>query len=134
MDFPFENDIILENEFVSLRPMSVDDIDNLLPVATSDKTLLQFSPKQVYTKNLLAEFVATAIESRHNGIRYSFCIFSKTDNCYAGSTAFLNISDADDRIEIGATWIGKKFQGTGLNGQCKYLLLQYAFETLQATG
>lgn len=132
MNFQFENDIILENSALILRPISIADIDNLWSVATSEKTLLQFSPKQVYTKALLTEYVENAIAFRNNQTRYSFSIFSKPDNCYIGSTAFLNISNADDRLEIGATWIDKAFQGTGLNNQCKYLLLQYAFETLQA--
>lgn len=132
MNFPFERDIILENDALILRPVSLNDIDNLLDVATSDKTLLQFSPKQVYTKALLTEYIENAIAFRNNKTRYSFSIFSKPHNCYVGSTAFLNISNADDRIEIGATWIDKSVQGTGLNAQCKYLLLQYSFDTLQA--
>lgn len=132
MDFNFETDIILEDEYLLLKPLSIDDIDNLLGIALSDKTLLQFSPKQVYTKELLIAYIETAIASRKDQTRYSFSIFSKKDNTYVGSTAFLNISNADDRIEIGATWIGKEFQGTGLNRRCKYLLLKYAFDTMDA--
>jgi RimJ/RimL family protein N-acetyltransferase len=33
-------------------------------------------------------------------------------------------------MQLGYTWYGKDFQGTGLNKHCKYLLLQFAFETL----
>ena len=36
----------------------------------------------------------------------------------------------DKVLHIGWTWIGKEFQGTGLNFQMKYLMLKYAFETL----
>lgn len=132
MNFNFTTDIVLENESLLLQPLSVADCSNLLTVATADKTLLQFSPRQVYTKELLATYIETAIELRNNQTRYSFSIFSKKDNCYAGSTAFLNISNADDRLEIGATWIGTSFHGTGLNRQCKHLLLRYAFDTLNA--
>ncbi|MFT3911634.1 MAG: GNAT family protein [Ferruginibacter sp.] len=132
MNFKFENDITLEDEYLLLKPISIDDIGNLLSIATADKTLLQFSPKQVYTKELLTKYIETAIALRNDQIRYSFSIFYKSYKCYIGSTAFLNISNADDRIEIGATWIGKEFQGTGLNRKCKYLLLQYAFDVLHA--
>ena len=31
---------------------------------------------------------------------------------------------------MGYTWYGKDFRGTGLNKHCKFLLLQFAFETL----
>ena len=33
-------------------------------------------------------------------------------------------------MQLGYTWYGKKFQGTGLNKHCKFLLLQYAFEIM----
>ena len=34
-------------------------------------------------------------------------------------------------LHIGWTWIGREFQGTGLNVNMKFLMLQYAFETLE---
>jgi len=132
MNFKFEDDILLENDAVLLRPIMTADIDRLLSVATSDTTLLRFSPRQVYTKVLLTEYIQTAIDLRENQSRYSFSIFSKATNAYAGSTAFLNISNVDDRLEIGATWLHKKLHGTGLNRQCKYLMMQYAFDALAA--
>lgn len=132
MNFNFADDIVLENELLLLRPVSLNDIGNLMPVAITDKTLLQFSPKQIYTPALLTEYIKTAIALRKEHSRYSFSLFNKTADCYIGSTAFMNVSNTDDRLEIGATWIGKQFQGTGLNRQCKHLLLQYAFEELGA--
>ncbi len=33
-------------------------------------------------------------------------------------------------LEIGGTWYGLEFQRTVVNTECKYLLLQYAFEML----
>ena len=44
----------------------------------------------------------------------------------------MNVSNTDDRLEIGATWIDKKYHGSGLYRQCKLLLLQYVFEDLGA--
>ncbi len=54
----------------------------------------------------------------------------KTANQYAGSTSFYAVSNKDERLAIGATWIGKPFQRTGLNRNMKFLMMQYAFETL----
>jgi len=31
-------------------------------------------------------------------------------------------------LEIGFTWYGKKYQGTGINKMCKFLMLENAFE------
>lgn len=44
----------------------------------------------------------------------------------------MNVSNYDSRLEIGGTWYGKEFQRTGVNRNCKFLLLSYAFETLGA--
>ena len=132
MNFPFDEEITLENNSALLRPITKSDIDNLLPIATEDKDLLQFSPAPIYTPELLETYIAAAILNRANKNRYTFIVFDKTKNAYAGSTSFLNISNADDRLEIGATWYGKKFQRTGLNRNCKYLLLEYAFDHLDA--
>src|SRR5690242_19673560 len=132
MTFPFDEEIILENSFVLLRTLKIADVDNLLTIATSDKDLLQFSPMPVYTKELLRRYIENSINGREGKTRYSFSVFDKIKNAYAGSTSFLNISNADSRLEIGATWIGKEFQKTGVNRNCKYLMLAFAFDELKA--
>jgi RimJ/RimL family protein N-acetyltransferase len=132
MNFSFDEEIILENSFALLRPINKTDIDNLLPVATKDKYLLQFSPAQIFTAELLKTYIDSAVENKISKNRYAFIVFDKTRNQFAGSTSFLNISNPDDRLEIGSTWYGDEFQRTGLNRNCKYLLLQYAFDNLEA--
>lgn len=132
MNFNFKEEIILSNEFVLLQPIVLSDMENLFRIAISDPTLLQFSPKPIHSRQLLNAYIYNAISECQNETRYSFSIFSKKDACYAGSTAFLNISNTNASIEIGATWLDHKFHGTGLNRQCKYLLLSYAFDTIGA--
>jgi RimJ/RimL family protein N-acetyltransferase len=48
----------------------------------------------------------------------------------AGSTSYYNVSEADQRISIGYTWVGREFQRTGLNRGAKHLLLSHAFGQL----
>ncbi len=132
MNFSFDEEIILENAFARLSPINTADINNLLPVATKDKDLLQFSSAQIFTRELLKTYIEKAVENKISKNAYAFIVFDKTVNQFAGSSSFLNISNPDDRLEIGATWYGKAFQRTGLNRNCKYLLLQYAFDHLEA--
>lgn len=132
MNFPFDKEIVLENDFALLRPILKTDTDHLLGIATKDKDLLQFSPKPIYTRELLQDYIDKAVANRNNRNRYTFVVFDKTKDAYAGSSSFLNISDPDDRLEIGATWYGTEFQRTGLNRNCKYLMLEYAFDFLGA--
>ena len=49
-----------------------------------------------------------------------------------GSTTYLNADRANRRVEIGATWITPAWQRTGVNTECKLLLMRHAFEALGA--
>ncbi len=130
MNFPFDKNIILENEVALLRPITEADFEHLISIALNEKDLLQYSPMPIYSDELLKQYIDNSIQYRMNKERYVFSVFDKRINTYAGSTSFLNISNTNDRIELGATWYGKAFQRTGLNRNCKYLLLQFAFENL----
>ena len=48
----------------------------------------------------------------------------------AGATRYLNMAPEHRGLEIGGTWYGAEFQRTAVNTECKYLLMEYAFETL----
>jgi RimJ/RimL family protein N-acetyltransferase len=47
-----------------------------------------------------------------------------------GMTNYLNVDAVNRRVEIGATWYRKSAQRSGINTECKLLLLQHAFEVL----
>jgi len=55
----------------------------------------------------------------------------KKKGLVAGCTRFYGIDLQHAVLSLGFTWYGKEFQRTGLNRNCKYLLLTYAFETLK---
>ena len=130
MDLDFGKHIVLENDRALLRPLVSADVDLLIDIATQDKDLNQFSPIQINTPELLSRYIENSLLQRTNKIHYPFIIFDKQLNAYAGSTSFMNVSNKDRRLEIGATWIGNRFQKTGLNRNCKFLLMSYAFDEL----
>lgn len=49
-----------------------------------------------------------------------------------GSSRYMSIAPEHRRLEIGWTWLGRAFQGTGANREAKLLQLTHAFETLGA--
>lgn len=51
---------------------------------------------------------------------------------FAGSTSFYVLSEANRTFEIGNTWVKKVYQGTKVNTEAKYLLLEYLFESCHA--
>ena len=71
-----------------------------------------------------------AIDARKEEKEYPFIVFDKLRNSYAGSSRFYDIQLLHKTLQLGYTWYGKDFQGTGLNKQCKYLLLSFAFDKL----
>ena len=48
----------------------------------------------------------------------------------AGMTTYMNVDAATPRVEIGSTWYAGRVQRTGLNTECKLMLLTHAFESL----
>lgn len=125
----FSSPLFLEHERVLLRPLALDDLPALGPIAC-DPAIWAFTPSRIYHPQELGTYLQAAMDARANGLRYPFAIVDKTRNVLAGSTSYANYSPKDQRIEVGYTWLGRNFQGTGLNKACKFLLFQYAFEQL----
>lgn len=119
----------LENSIVRLSPLGMSNYKILLPIAAQDN-LVQFSPSKIDTPDDLKEYVQEAINDLYQKKAIPFIIFDKRKNAYAGCTRFGLINWKNKVLHIGWTWIGREFQGTGLNIQMKYLMLQYAFEVL----
>ncbi|MEM8796021.1 MAG: GNAT family protein [Pseudomonadota bacterium] len=59
-----------------------------------------------------------------------FSIVQKESGKAVGMTTYMNIVAAHRRLEIGHTWYRPAVQRSGLNTECKLLLLSHAFETL----
>ncbi len=122
--------LILEDEFVLLRPLQETDIAHLLPFSRNEPELWKFSLVRANGKENLEHYIQIAIKARENGAEFPFIVYDKRTGNYAGSTRFYDINNGFKTIQLGYTWYGKDFQGTGLNKHCKYLLLTYAFEIL----
>ena len=122
--------LILEDEFVLLRPLKETDIAHLLPFSMNEPELWKFSLVRANGKENLEHYIRIAIKARENGTEFPFIVYDKRTGKYAGSTRFYDINYGFKTIQLGYTWYGKDFQGTGLNKHCKYLLLTYAFEIL----
>ncbi|PCH66089.1 MAG: GNAT family N-acetyltransferase [Bacteroidetes bacterium] len=126
----FDNDIILDNELVLLKPFSKEDFDGFAEIAFNERIWEGTTP-MVLTEDDLGKYMDRVLREKENKIRYPFTIIDRSKNKIAGSTSFLNISEFHKRLEIGSTWLGIEFQRTGLNRVCKFLLGQYVFEELK---
>jgi RimJ/RimL family protein N-acetyltransferase len=130
MYFDFNKKYTLENESLILRPLEITDIENLIHFSINEPELWRYSLLPASNENELKNYLKVALEKRKNKVDYPFIVFDKKTNSYAGSTRFYDIQLSNKTLQLGYTWYGKDFQGIGLNKNCKYLLLEFAFEKM----
>ena len=128
--FDTNTDIILENERVLLRPLMQEDAVYLSPYVKEEPSLWKYALTPITTEQAFEQYIRTAVESRHLKTAYPFIVFDKLQNKYVGSTRFYDIQLNNKTLQLGYTWYGKAFRGTGLNKHCKLLLLQFVFEQM----
>lgn len=126
----FPQNTILEDEFVLLRPLELSDVDNLLDISINEPETWYYSLVHANGKENLENYIKLAIKARENKSEFPFIVYDKKSGTYAGSTRFYDINLPFKTLQLGYTWYGKDFRGTGLNKHCKFLLLKFAFETL----
>lgn len=126
----FPPNTILEDDAVLLRPLEESDVENLLEFSNNEPETWKYSLIQVDGKENLTNYIHLALKARENKTEYPFIVFDKKSGKYAGCTRFYDINLAFKSLQLGYTWYGKEFRSTGLNKHCKFLLLQFAFETL----
>ncbi len=130
MTATFPQNTILEDEFVLLRPLQESDVDALLEISLNEPETWEYSLVRANGKENLEKYIQSALKARANQTEFPFIVFDKKSGKYAGSTRFYDIQLPFKTLQLGYTWYGKNFRGTGLNKHCKFLLLEFAFETL----
>lgn len=128
MAIDFKQDIILENDRTILKPLSITDFDALLPFSKNEPELWKYSLKSASGSDNLKSYINAALKQRELNQAYPFLVFDKLTKEVAGTTRFYDSQEIHNTIQLGYTWYGKRFQGTGLNKNCKFLMLNHAFE------
>jgi RimJ/RimL family protein N-acetyltransferase len=130
MKFNPKENYVLEDERALLRPLEMEDFRNLKVFSEQEPELWTYSLVRADGEENLKSYMNYAFQQREEGTCYPFIVWDKKSGNYAGSTRFYDIRPEHRSLQLGYTWYGKAFQGTGLNKHCKYLLLNFAFETL----
>jgi RimJ/RimL family protein N-acetyltransferase len=128
--FNFESNIILENERVLLRPLQLSDLPLLVHYIEEEPDLWKYSLVAIDNNADLENYIQTAIVARANKTSYAFIVFDKLLNEYVGCTRFYDMQLSFQTTQLGYTWYSKKCWGTKLNENCKYLLLEFAFDQM----
>jgi RimJ/RimL family protein N-acetyltransferase len=121
----------LENDHVEVRPITPEDREAVRAIAM-DPVIWRYFVSLIETETDFDNFFDATLADHAAGRRAVFIITDKRTGRVAGSMSFGNLAESDARLEIGWSWLGRDFQGKGVNRWAKYLLLEHAFERLNA--
>ena len=123
--------VILTSAAVRLEPLATGHVAGL-EAAARDGELWNLRVTSVPEPGATAAYVAAALQGRDDGHMLPFAVIDNASGAVIGSTRYHDIVPAVERLEIGYTWYGKRWQRSHVNTTCKLLLLQHAFDTLGA--
>jgi len=121
--------VSLHGEKVSIVPLDHAHLAGLQK-ASADGELHRLWYTKIPAPEAVAAHIERCLEQRKAGSMLPFTVIERVTDQIAGMTTYLNVDAANKRLEIGGTWYRQSAQRTGLNTECKYLLLKHAFEEL----
>ena len=123
-------ELSLEGDIVKLEPLSLQHVDGLIDAASSGN-LWELAYTGVPQAHEMQGMVEKALEARDQGSEFPFAVLLKETSEVVGTTRYYNVEPVHRNLSIGYTWYAQKVHRTGVNTQCKYLLLQHAFDVMQ---
>jgi len=119
----------LEGVSVKLIPLSMSHSGDLKE-AVSDGQLNNLWYTNIPTEEGVEGEIERRLKLQKLGTMTPFSVVHTKRKKVVGLTTFMNMDPTNKRVEIGSTWYRKDVQRTGINTECKLLLMSYAFETL----
>jgi N-acetyltransferase len=123
-------EIVLQNNLVKLRKIQQSDVEAVFDVATKPEIWTHIA-MTLSTKEDVEKYVATQVQFNETGERIVFVVIDQITEKIIGVTSIFDVSNIHAHCEIGATWLTPNYWRTGVNTNCKFLLLEYIFETLE---
>jgi RimJ/RimL family protein N-acetyltransferase len=121
--------VTLEGDGIRLEPLTMAHRDALAAVA-ADGRLWELWFTSVPGPNDTARYIDDALAGQKAGHMLPWIVRELTSDTIIGTTRYHDIVPMIDRVEIGYTWYGSRWQRTHVNTTCKLLLLAHAFESL----
>ena len=120
--------VSLAGKHVRLEPLSHDHRAGLAD-AVKDGELWRLWYTAIPSPDGMTKEIDRRLSLQTTGSMLPFTVFDAA-GAIAGMTTYMNVDAANRRVEIGSTWYAQRVQRTGLNTECKLLLLTHAFERL----
>ena len=122
----FELQPHLKGELLELRPLVTEDWDELFAVASDSLIWEQHPEPDRYTEDVFRTYFKGALESGG-----AFVIVDRDTHQIIGSTRFYGYDHEKAEIEIGWTFLARKYWGGRYNAEMKRLLLTHAFKFVE---
>jgi RimJ/RimL family protein N-acetyltransferase len=116
----------LKGELIELRPLTSGDWDNLFSVASDPLIWEQHPERDRYKEGVFRVFFKEAMECGG-----AFVIIDKKSQQIIGSTRFYGYHPEKSEIEIGWTFLARKYWGGRYNRELKRLMLAHAFKFVE---
>lgn len=126
---PWPAPVTLQGSIATLEPLRIDHHDGLVE-AVRDGELWNLWYTKVPTPQTMRADIERRLGLQDKGSMLPFAVIENATRRIVGATTYMNIDADNRRVEIGSTWYAQSVQRTGLNTECKRLLLTHAFETL----
>jgi N-acetyltransferase len=116
----------LRSELIQLRPLRRDDWGELFAVASDPLIWEQHPESDRYTEEVFRAFFKGALESGG-----AFVVIDTKTQQVIGSTRFHGYDPKKSEIEIGWTFLARKYWGGRYNAEMKQLMLTHAFKFVE---
>jgi len=123
------NPVILEGAHVRLEPMVAGHHEGLT-AAAMDPGIWEFMRDIVRSAGEMSTYMEAAMRMRDEGTAMPFVTVERASGAIVGSTRFANFDRANNRVEIGWTWLAQTARRTAINTEAKLLMMTHAFEEL----
>ena len=124
---PFDLQPNLKSELITLRPLKAEDWDDLFAVASDALIWEQHPESDRYKEDVFRIFFQDALESGG-----AFVVIDNDNQQIIGSTRFYGYDPEKSEIEIGWTFLARKYWGGRFNAEMKQLLLNHAFKFVES--
>jgi len=113
----------LKGELIELRPLTPEDWDDLFAIASDPLIWEQHPESDRYKEDVFKVFFKDALESGG-----AFVVIDRKNKRIIGSTRFYGYEPEKSEIEIGWTFLARKYWGGRHNWEMKQLMLAHAFQ------
>lgn len=120
----------LEDDLIILQPITREHITEMRTLS-SDSDIWTWYTEDLTDPEDLDRWMSGRLKESENGTQFTFSVIMKETGKVIGSSSYGHIDREEKCIEIGWTWLGKEYIGSGINKHMKYLMLQNAFERME---